>query len=326
MGFTAIDSDTSWQDLAIAQELVVSYNIRRALCGLSAMATPSEATIVSEFILALQNGIAEMADNKWLNNVGSLSAYEGQTAYPSKMTSASTMAAAGLTATGYWRRIAEGGTQPASWTDYSAEGWSYGTIVSKDLAGPWLFKDLQLALAAMSRTLLPYTRWRSKAGGYIGERPIQSTPISFAAWQTSLTPSPAYYTQKGRRCSASLNIVEWQRDIPASVAACEAGHLLLTLPRDTGFTSYATYTGKTGYSNLTAADVTTVLGLTVGNSCSVSTAGSTTSYVGLIAEDANNLIPLCNNILPDANVPVGGNIECSLAFDEPCLVLDFTFE
>jgi hypothetical protein len=326
MAFTVIDGDTSWQDLSIAQEIVSSYNLRRTLCGLSTMATPSEATIDNAFILALQTGIAEMADNKWVNNSGSLSAFEGQSAYPAKMSTSTTMAAAGLTSTGYWRRIAEGGSQPGTWTDYGAVGWSYGTIASKDLAGPWLFKDLQLALSAMSRTLLPYTRWRSKAGSYIGERPIQSTAISFAAWQTSSTPSPAYYTQKGRRCSASLNIVEWQRDIPATVAACEVGHLLLTLPRDLGFTSYATYTGKTGYANLSVADVTTVLGLTVGNSCSVSTAGATTSYLGLIAEDANNLIPLCNSILPDANVPVGGNIECSLAFDEPCLILDFTFE
>lgn len=150
MAFTTIDGDTSWQDLAIAQEIRTAYNKRRTACGLSLMDDPTEASTVSSFIIAVQTGIEEMA-TQFSNPAATLA---GQTSLPANYaTLAAFMAGAGLTASGYWRRIADGGTQPATWTDYGAAGWSYGKIENLDLAGPWLFQDLMTALAHMTRMI-----------------------------------------------------------------------------------------------------------------------------------------------------------------------------
>jgi hypothetical protein len=323
MAFIAIDSDTSWQDLAIAEQLATSYNLRRTLCGLSTISAPTQATEVYAFVRAMQEGIEAMADDLWLNNSSAISGYTGQSSYPSIMSLSSAMSLAGLTTSGYWRRKAEGGTQPATWTDYGAAGWSYGKITSKDLAGPWLFKDLQLALSALTRCRLGYTRYRIKSGSYNSSPPIPSTALSFGSWQSSGTAYPSYYVNKGRLYNVGISIYEWQRDIAASVYSCETSHLMLTIPTDSGpYPGYAAKTGKTNYSLLSVSDVTTVFDVTVGNSVSATTSGSTTSYTGIIAEDASNLIPLCNDIVPDANVPA----ICEIRFANPCLIIDFAFE
>jgi hypothetical protein len=153
MPFTAVDADTSWQDLALAAELRVAYNHRRAACGLSTLAAPTQDTRVFDFILSLQQGIEAMA----ASFADPAAALDGESAFPAPYASASAaLTAAGLTASGYWRRIAEGGSQPASWTSYGASGWSYGQITSKDLAGPWLYIDLQTALAHLTRRVIPH--------------------------------------------------------------------------------------------------------------------------------------------------------------------------
>ena len=322
MAFTLIDSDTSWQDLAIAAEIKASYNLRRTLLGLSTIADPTADTTVYDFVLAIQTGIEAMAADEWINNSGALADFEGESAYPSKMTLAQAMTAAGLTESGYWRRIADSGTQPATWTDYGAAGWSYGKITDKDLAGPWLFKDIQLALSALTRRMTNYTRWRSKIGSYVGALPFPSTPMSWGGWQTSSTQTPEYRSQKFLRGTAYVAVLEWQVDIPEAVADCEADRLLITIPRDVGSPAYASVTGKTGYANLTAAEISTVFAKVVGNSCGVSTAGGVTTYSGIIAEDASNLVPLCDQILPGGS----GTSNCRIIFDDPMLLLDFTFE
>lgn len=147
MSWSTIDADTSWQSLTIAQEIATAYNKRADACGVAHI-TADSAVTVFDFILAAQTGIETMAVS-----FGSPSdALTGRTTLPANWgTVAAMMTAAGLTATGYWRRIAEGGSCPVPWTNYTASGWSYGKITDKDLAGPWLFKDLQVALTVLTR-------------------------------------------------------------------------------------------------------------------------------------------------------------------------------
>lgn len=323
MAFTAIDVNTSWQDLAIAAEIAASYNLRRTLLGLSTIAVPDEDTAVYDFVLAIQAGIEEMAAVAgWISNSIAMTAYEGESSYPSSLGISGVMTLAGLTESGYWRRIANDGSQPADWTDYNAAGWAYGKIQSKDLAGPWLYKDIQLALSAMTRRMTDYTRWRSKIGSYVGALPFPSTAMSFGSWQTSSSQTPEYRSQKFARGTAYVAVLEWQADIPEAASDCEAARLLITIPRDVGSPAYASVTGKTGYANLTAADITTVFATVVGNSCGKTTIGGVTTYSGIIAEDASNLVPLCDQILPGGS----GTSNCRIIFDDPKLILDFTFE
>lgn len=333
MAFIVIDGDTSWQDLAIAEELATSYNRRRALCGLATIAAPTQATEVYAFVRALQEGIEAMADDLWLNNSAALTAYEGQASYPSIMSLSGAMTAAGLTASGYWRRIAEGGTQPAAWANYAAEGWAYGKITSKDLAGPWLFKDLQVAMSALTRALIPLTQWRSKNGEWFGYTSFPSTAMSWGAWGDG-TPSVSWFQVQKQKTGSTITYAgcrlylrEFRYDISADSAAYESDRMLITKVRESDIPGeYASATGKTGYANLTAADVTTVLGETLENTATKSTADGITSYSGILGEDASNIIPLANNILPDANVPSSSSRQIGLLFDPPVFALDFAFE
>jgi len=338
MAFTLIDSDTSWQDLAIAAEIAASYNLRRTLMGLSTIADPTADTTVYDFVLAIQTGIEAMAADAWINNSGSLSGFEGQSAYPSKLTHAQAKTSAGLTESGYWRRIADEGTQPATWTDYDATGWSYGKITDKDLAGPWLFKDIQLALSALTRVKITHAQYREKYGtqSYSGAS-LPSYALSFGSWTTG-SKAPYYVAIKTKDSggaisyvAATFSIIDFKFNLSDDLAAYESDRLMLTIPSSRtsefiDYDSYADNAGKMDFDNLTATDISTVLLETVGNSSSAASSGGVTSYTGIIAEDASNLVPLVNDILPDANVPTDDQIVLALDFTVPVLLMDFTFE
>ena len=161
MAWKTINVDTSWQDLDVASEIALAYDRRvgilttteRTAAGVSILfpsGDPSESNTVYDLVYALQVGIAKLYS--YFSNP--TAALAGSTSYPANYASAAAMfSAAGLTSSGYFRRIASGGTQPATWTSYGAPGWSYGTIQSGDLAGPWLWIDLQNALTALTRRI-----------------------------------------------------------------------------------------------------------------------------------------------------------------------------
>ena len=65
---------------------------------------------------------------------------------------------------------------------------------------------------------------------------------------------------------------------------------------------------------------------TVSNTSSKATSGGTTSYNIILAEDASNLVPLTNDILPDSNVTSGTTESAYLYFDAPYVIIDFVFE
>lgn len=339
MAFTFIDGDTSWQDLAIAQEIVTSYNLRRSLCGLATIATPDANTEVFDFITDLQEGIEEMAAGRWFDTAGALADYVGQASVPSVMTLAQAMTLAGLTASGYWRRIAEGGTQPAAWTDYSDAGWSYGRISDKDLAGPWLFKDIQLALSALTRYSLNVSSVRGKYYDYsLGTPPIPTESLVWSDWSLSSGGVSDYYVKKdkvggtitGAWCD--LTIDEIRAQITDALAAKETGRILLTIPTDKydliqADEQYALFTGKVAFSGLVdAADVTAVLGETVEQTTSKASSDGVTSYTAILGEDASSSQPLANNILPDANVTDDTLIDIGIQFTASFFIVDFAFE
>lgn len=160
MGWTAITTDTSWQELTIAQEIATAYNKRvaaltsaeQSAAGVSSI-SPTEAMTVFDFIMTVQDGIRAMYPY-FADPSASLA---GRSGWPVVFQSLNDwQVACGLTKSGIWRRIAEGGSAPDPWDSYIASGWSYGDITSKDLAGPWLFKDLETALTSLTRRLQPW--------------------------------------------------------------------------------------------------------------------------------------------------------------------------
>ena len=158
MSWTTITTGTSWQSLAIAQEIAAAYNLRAFVAGAPTLETSLgvssivEGLKVFDFVSACQTGIESMALS--FANPGATLA--GQSSIVSSFASVQAMLnAAGLSRSGGWRRIAEGWSSPDPWTSYFDQTWNYGKISDKDLAGPWLFKDLQLSLSAMKRIVLP---------------------------------------------------------------------------------------------------------------------------------------------------------------------------
>lgn len=148
MAWTTVDANTSWQELAIAQEIVTAYNKRAAACGVATISASEDMTVF-DFIYTVQTGIAYMT-SYWTNPDAT---YTGSTFPHDAFQENELMQFAGLPGDGVypgWRRLPEGGTLPVGWDVYI--NWdTFGVIQSKDVAGPWLFVDLQLALSVMTR-------------------------------------------------------------------------------------------------------------------------------------------------------------------------------
>ena len=340
MAFTLIDVDTSWQDLAIAQEIVTSYNLRCQIFGVSAFPAPSELSIDFSFISMLQERFETLASLGWMSPSGSLGDLEGEAAFPSVYTASQAMTAAGLSQPGFWRRIPEGGSQPATWTDYNATGWSYGRITDKDLAGPWLFQDLQKALSALTRARLNMYCGRIKyfAGEFYSaypDLPPFSSPIpsEAVAWSTDITGVPASWYQVGKirtvngieSASCDMGCIEGRLDVPDASAACETGRIVLAIATNPD-SNYASYSGKLAYNQIDASDITDILDQTKENLSSKSSTGGVTTYAAIIGEEFGNSQPLADLILPDSAVPPDTAIDIELHIDAPYICIDFVFE
>lgn len=199
MAWTLIDLDTSWQDLPIAVQIWDQYDRRqRVLADLHVypegssivghivdpVPEPDSDVTVFDFILQMQQNIERMAMDIWIDPGLDLVTIYNNTVPPAlddpthlPWTEAELMEAAGLTAAGYWRRIAEEGDTPTDWEDYEDPAFvgNYGQIVSKDMAGPWLFRDMQLVLDKMTRTYL--------VGEASASQPYESNTTEIADWE-----------------------------------------------------------------------------------------------------------------------------------------------
>ena len=148
----------------MALEIAVAYNKRAAAVGEDTLETELGVSTINkdvtiyDFILTCQTGIESMGprfadpDMVLTGLSEAPGSYAGAAGFVPDAGLTEFMTDAGLTTAGYWRRIAAGGSNPDPWTPYT--GYSYGRIVWKDLAGPWLFKDLQVALTKMTRHII----------------------------------------------------------------------------------------------------------------------------------------------------------------------------
>lgn len=147
MAFTTITADTALNDLDLALEIAVALNKRCAVAGVTGITVPEVGTNFRSFIRAAQEKIQAVAPS-FSNPSATLA---GQSSLPSSWTLGAAMTAAGLTASGYWRRIPAAGSLPASWSSYSDAAYSYGLAAEDDLIGPWLYADLMAALSKLTR-------------------------------------------------------------------------------------------------------------------------------------------------------------------------------
>jgi hypothetical protein len=209
MSFTAITTSTSWQSLAIAQELATAYNKRAAAYSFTNgyTITPIEADAgdtVYSFIYAMQRGIQRMCfgfadpDITLTGNSNHIDNYSGEGEHFDEDYNChwdyDLLTAAGLVHLDHWRRIPATGSLPTDWTNYNDNNFAYGVIEETDIAGPWLFKDLQLALSQMTRT----TQWSAFFNKYeLNAYDESNSPITLSGTPTYGPPGVRDYDQAG---------------------------------------------------------------------------------------------------------------------------------
>jgi len=205
MPFTYVNSFASQQSLALAREIVVAYNKRRLVCGLSTYDGLAAGSDCFDFFSVLQAGIEGMVtyfSNKNLT-------LTGQTSLPvNYSTTAAGMTGIGLSQTGYWRRIPNGSTNSLNWRSYGDTSFSYGRIQNGDEYGPWLWLDLQNALSGLTRIVKSCSADQAYFEQY--DRSEPTVWDSLPSWEgvgspdeTIKTPlgRPGIYINKGRNMS-----------------------------------------------------------------------------------------------------------------------------
>lgn len=147
MAFTTITGSTTCNQRSLALEIAVALNKRCAVAGVSGVTVPSVGTNHKTFLRAAQLKVEAVA-TAFTDPAATLT---GQPSLPASWTLSAAMTAAGLTTSGYWRRIPSGGSLPATWSTYGDAAYSYGPAQDNDLIGPWLFADLMAALSKLTR-------------------------------------------------------------------------------------------------------------------------------------------------------------------------------
>jgi hypothetical protein len=161
MAFTTITAETHWNSLALAQEVYQAclHRVGALRAGFSdpnydpipEWAEPDTSTRVFDFIKNAQMFVnrvyswfydpSEELHGSASPDLTPLDIYKGdpETGKPDD--------------TSPFRRVPEGTLPPthAQWADYDWEGYSYGAIQQKDVAGPWLWADLFSVIGKLTR-------------------------------------------------------------------------------------------------------------------------------------------------------------------------------
>lgn len=143
MSFTPVASWDHAQDRTRANEIVRAYSERRQALGQSAVTALASNDNAQD--TAFWRGMQEWVDTYCTSFVNDGATIAGATAVPMH-TLTSFRTEAGISSG--WRRA-------TAWSPPTDPTWSYGTIQSADIRGPWIFEDLQKAFDAL--------RWTTKA-------------------------------------------------------------------------------------------------------------------------------------------------------------------
>lgn len=204
MAFTPITAETPWNSLALAQEVYqaslhrcgAAYAARKSqwdgqipLWGAPSTSTPVFTFIrkAQQFILTYMTAFSPPSAPLTADSEIAINTYHAQ----------SFAEETGLTGKdvynnfAFWRRVPEGATPPthAQWADYDWNGYSYGGIQQKDVAGPWLWADIMAALVKMTRTLSsgPYSPSNTVEYRYESTTATESSPPPYAALPGNIT-------------------------------------------------------------------------------------------------------------------------------------------
>ena len=200
MAWTTITNNIAWQAAAFLNEYVDAVSERDDVVGAPGV-IPTTVSVGGDIqsaigiIKQLQVYVTNSGD-LWLDP--SVSDYNDDAAMPTEMTLSELYIAAEID-DGFRRAT----TIPSDWEQYDDVAFSYGTIQTGDIIGPWIFADLQAALNVLTRTNAVNADY-AVTGVYSGDSG-GSVHASYAAaitaattdWQAqadSTTSSPLAYT------------------------------------------------------------------------------------------------------------------------------------
>lgn len=143
-----INANKSWQDIDVANEILLYYNYTARLLGISVKPDVTNAATVRDFVADMQSALTSgVYYGRAVNPDASFDNLSSTTDYPddySVLGLSQLYEDAGITSG--FRRCT---TKPADWTNYNDAAFAYGSVQDGDLIGPWIFKDLQDLLHAI---------------------------------------------------------------------------------------------------------------------------------------------------------------------------------
>lgn len=356
MAWTNITIDTSWQNYDVAVEIADAINMRLDLLAAGATLydthkiTPLGMTVYA-FVKKAQESVEFMGSTTpcyFYDDYATLASYVGQTSYPSPYADLQAiMTAAGLTETGYWRRAPHNSAAPADWTAYNDPVFAgnYGKIEDKDLAGPWLFKDLQLVLTKMRRLNVGTSGFLGgfSANATVGTHtpgtadvvfpatvPVTAGPAASTSSTVNMYKCKATNTGFVDRIEAFFSLKSYYIYAPASYVDQYAGVVILskvTIP--TNNVTPSTLSVFDGFVNPTS--------LVSGRTAEVAVfdrTGGTVLYVEAIITVNSRIIPendgtfsidmnrLAGELVPGASVPTGRDRRVWIEADAVKTLLD----
>jgi hypothetical protein len=164
MPFTPITGGVDWQHVDFVNEYVRAFNERKHVVNLHLEINLKSVgnDIQYDFHISnLQSRYLEFADEFVDPDPTS---YDGDADYPVEMTESEMLIKAEIP-NGYRRATAK----PANWTNYTDPAFTYGIAVAGDIAGPWLWADLQAVASVCTRTKSVVSGYpTSWTEGYLG--------------------------------------------------------------------------------------------------------------------------------------------------------------
>jgi hypothetical protein len=168
--FTPLSSWQHLQDTKAANEIVQAYNERRQCVGDSAIdlldaGSNAQDTAfwrgMQEWINTQVNLSGEPAFefSRWLDHEETINGASEFPVYTREVFKTRTGLTGGDANTVGFRRATEYDPDVNNWMDYNDPMYSYGTIQSDDIRGPWIFEDLQKAFDMMRWTARERTEY-----------------------------------------------------------------------------------------------------------------------------------------------------------------------
>lgn len=275
----AITITTTWQHYPAAQEIAKAIDDRiNIIAPLGATLTSLFARNyligdvtgwpVATFVKTAQASLVYLG-GLFMDPTVTLASFVGSTAAPTALNIDEIATLAGLTESGVFRRIPEGEAPPTDWEDYGDAAYHYGVYQDKDMAGPWLFKDMQLLLNKLTRWQTSTVRDTEDASGYVfttweysGGPGDAEFPASKAAYSSTPSRYPAsrVYTIR-RRADVSPTYVDLVGGTAPGDTAIQGGVAWFNIPTTerSDFIVYSRVatTGRIGGNGVSAFDAVT---------------------------------------------------------------------